>query len=113
MATVDAISRIRNKYPNHVPVFITKYEKCILPNLKKNKFLVPKDFAMGHILVMIRKNINLQPSEAIFVYVCTPTDSLLASSSDSISTVFDRYHQEDGMLHLTYTAESVFGAGMC
>jgi GABA(A) receptor-associated protein len=107
--TSAAIAKIRIKYPDHVPVFIEKYAKCILPNLTKKKYLVPKNFAMGHILIMIRKSISLMPSEAIYIYVNSPTLAVLLHGNDSIIDIYNRYCHEDGMLHVIYATENTFG----
>ena len=101
--------RIREKYPGHLPVFIDRYAKCTLPEISKNKFLIPSNFTMGQVLFLIRKRIEIRPTEAIFVYVCTKKETLLAAGGDTIDNIYERYHDDDGLLYLKYSTENTFG----
>ena len=51
-------SKIRDKYPDRVPVIIEKSPKARIEDLRKNKYLVPFDLLVGQFYFLIRKNIN-------------------------------------------------------
>ena len=103
--------RIRDKYPGHFPVYVTRYEHCRLPEIQKNKYLVPGHFTMGQVIFLVRKRITLRPSDALFLYVCTDADKVLAATGETIDGVFERHRKEDGLLYLQYATENTFGAG--
>ena len=99
-------SKIKLKYPNRIPIICEKTKKSTIPNIDKNKFLVPGDLTMGQFLYVIRKRIKLSPEEAIFVYI---NNSILPATSSLVSTIYDEYRDEDGFLYLTYSGENTFG----
>ena len=61
--------KIRDKYPDRVPVIIEKSPKARIEDLRKNKYLVPFDLLVGQFYFLIRKNINLKSEEAMFFFV--------------------------------------------
>mgnify|MGYP001222540925 CR=1 FL=1 len=61
--------KIRDKYPDRVPVIIEKSPKARIEDLRKNKYLVPFDLLVGQFYFLIRKNMNLKSEEAMFFFV--------------------------------------------
>ena len=53
--------------PSRVPILIQN-EKGKL-QIKKKEFLVPKQFKVVHFTTTLRKQINLDPENAIYLYV--------------------------------------------
>ena len=99
-------SRILEKYDDRIPVIVTNSKHSTLPDIDKNKFLVPGDLTITQFLYVIRKRINLNPAEAL--YICV-NESSLPPSSSSMSTLYVNYKDKDGFLYLTYCNENVFG----
>ncbi|KAG2262267.1 hypothetical protein Bca4012_013087 [Brassica carinata] len=62
-------SRIRDKYPDRVPVIVEKAERSDVPNIDKKKYLVPADLTVGQFVYVVRKRIKLSAEKAIFVFV--------------------------------------------
>nr|QAR18130.1 ATG8f3 [Nicotiana benthamiana] len=62
-------SRIREKYPDRIPVIVEKAEKSDIPNIDKKKYLVPADLTVGQFVYVIRKRIKLSAEKAIFIFV--------------------------------------------
>ena len=57
----DESSRIKNKYPDRVPVIVEKKdENPDIPDIDKKKFLVPTDLTVGQFIYVVRKRINLE-----------------------------------------------------
>ncbi|ESQ44013.1 hypothetical protein EUTSA_v10006314mg [Eutrema salsugineum] len=73
--------RIREKYPDRVPVIVEKAEKSDIPNIDKKKFLVPADLTIGQFVYVIRKRIQLSAEKAIFIFVdnVLPPTGILSS----------------------------------
>nr|APT43514.1 autophagy protein ATG8d [Nicotiana benthamiana] len=77
-------ARIREKYPDRIPVIVEKAEKSDIPDIDKKKLiLVPADLAVGQ-----------------FVYVVPAM----------MSTIYEEHKDEDGFLYMTYSGENTFGS---
>lgn len=100
-------ARIMSKYPDKIPVIVEKAQKTrdTLPELKKNKYVVPRDLTMGQMIYLIRRYLTLPPEEALFLFV----SNTLVPSTERIVDVWGRYRSEDGALHVLYSGESAFG----
>jgi len=96
---------ITKKYPDRVPIIVEKYHDCKLNNIDKCKYLVPKDMTMGQFIYIIRKRIELESSQSLFVSI----NGLLVATSESISTIYETKKDEDGFLYIVYTSENTFG----
>jgi GABA(A) receptor-associated protein len=106
----DESNRILNQYPDRRPVICEKYihnynNKNQLPNIDKNKYLVPFDLTLGQFIYVIRKRLNLKSEEAIFLVV---SNNVLPSSY-IIGHIYDTYKDADGFLYIKYAKENVFG----
>lgn len=97
--------RIREKYPNRIPIIVEKDPHSKVPDIDRHKYLVPKDISVAQFLHVIRKRIHLTPDKAIFLFVrqnIPPTSSLIAE-------IDQMYRDEDLFLRITYSGESTFG----
>lgn len=98
-------ARIRQKYPDRVPIICERHAKSILPKIAKNKFLVPYDMRIAHFLTIIRQKMHLDPAVAIILYV----GNTIPSPDTFINNLYENYGDEDGFLYITYTGENTFG----
>jgi len=97
--------RIRQKYPDRIPVIVEKIEKSNIPDIDKKKYLVPADLTMGQFVYVIRKRIKLAADQAIFIFV----NNTLPPASALMSQIYKEYAGEDGFLTIFYSGESTFG----
>jgi len=97
--------RIKNKYPNRIPIIVEKKKDSELPDIDKSKFLVQKDMIINQFIYIIRKKINLKPNEAIFVTI----NNQMCISNQSLSEIYDKHKNDDGFLYITYSSENTFG----
>ncbi|GMP42867.1 hypothetical protein CsSME_00012461 [Camellia sinensis var. sinensis] len=98
-------ARIREKYPDRIPVIVEKAERSDIPNIDKEKYLVPADLTVGQFVYVIRKRIKLSAEKAIFIFV----DNVLPPTGGIMSTIYDDKKDEDGFLYVTYSGENTFG----
>jgi GABA(A) receptor-associated protein len=100
-------ARIMAKYPDKIPVVVEKAQKTrdSLPDLKKWKYVVPRDVTMGQMIYLIRQYLTLPPEEALFLFV----ENTLVPSNERIVDTWTRYRSDDGALHVLYSGESAFG----
>ncbi|KAL8226475.1 hypothetical protein R6Q57_016307 [Mikania cordata] len=62
-------ARIREKYPDRIPVIVEKTERSDMPDIDKKKYLVPADLTVGQFVYVVRKRIKLTAEKAIFIFV--------------------------------------------
>ena len=99
------VTRIREKYPDKVPVVIHVHQSSHseLPPLDKNKFIIPLSFTVAQLLATIRKRINLSAEKALFIFT---NNSILASNTtmqDLLSNSKKQY------LEFIIAVENTFG----
>lgn len=97
--------RIREKYPDRVPIIIERSIKSEVPDIDKKKFLVPGDQRLGEFLVIIRKRIKLTPEMGLFIFV----KNTLPRIDVTMSKLYADHKDLDGFLYLVYSAENTFG----
>jgi len=93
------------KYPGRVPIIVEKYKDSELPDIDKTKYLVPKDMTVSQFMFIIRKRINLESSQSLFITI----NSILVSSSSTVGDIYEGNKDEDGFLYIIYTSENTFG----
>ncbi len=98
-------TKIMTKYPTKIPVIVEKYKDCHLKEIDKKKYLVTKDLLMNQFLFIIRKRINLDPSQSLFITV----NNQMCPSNSSIFDIYEKYSDKDGFLYIVYTSENTFG----
>eukprot|EP01023_Acetabularia_acetabulum_P012785 TRINITY_DN1600_c0_g1_i1.p2 TRINITY_DN1600_c0_g1~~TRINITY_DN1600_c0_g1_i1.p2 ORF type:complete len:125 (-),score=25.87 TRINITY_DN1600_c0_g1_i1:337-711(-) len=98
-------ARIREKYPERIPVIVEKNEKSDIPEIDKKKYLVPADLTVGQFVYVVRKRIKLSPEKAIFLFV----KDVLPPTAALMSTIYEEKKDEDGFLYITYSGENTFG----
>lgn len=97
-------NNIKDVYFPKLPVLIDRFQHTD-PLIKKNKFLVEPGLYFHEFMIIIRKYIALQPSQAFF---------LLYNNSPipMNQTIGEWYHHnptEDGFINIVYCVESTFG----
>ncbi|TYG36981.1 hypothetical protein ES288_D13G106100v1 [Gossypium darwinii] len=98
-------ARIREKYPDRIPVIVERAEKTDVPEIDKKKYLVPADLTVGQFVYVVRKRIKLSPEKAIFIFV----KNILPPTAAMLSAIYEENKDEDGFLYMTYSGENTFG----
>jgi GABA(A) receptor-associated protein len=100
-------TKMREKYPDRVPVIVERAKKSNpdLPYIDKTKFLVPNDLSVSQFIAVIRKRIDMNSKQAIFLFV----DNTIPPTSALISQLYEERKDADGFLYVTYNGENVFG----
>ena len=98
-------SRILIKYPDRIPVIVQLLENSNFHDIKKNKYLVPSYITIGQFLYIIRKQIILEPEQAIFIFV----NNTILPTSSLLSQVYKEHKEMDGFLYFFYDSENCFG----
>ncbi len=97
---------LRKKYPKRIPVIIKKSStKSNLPDINNKKYLVPNDLTLGQFLFVIRKNIQISPETALYIFI----NNKLLPNSYTMNMAYEENKSEDGFLYIEYTGENTFG----
>jgi GABA(A) receptor-associated protein len=99
-------ARMCTKHPERVPVIVCKYKGDIgIPEIDKQKYLVPKEMTIGQFIYVIRKRIKLEPDQALFVLV----NNSLQPTIKLMDDIYTSGKDEDGFLYVIYSSENTFG----
>lgn len=97
--------RIKQKYPDRIPIIVEKSYTSNITDIDKNKFLVPFDLTFGQFQYVIRKKIQLPSDKAMFMFV----KNIIPPTSSLISNIYESYADEDSFLYIIYSGENTFG----
>lgn len=98
--------RILKKHPERIPVIVCKNcKEGILPDIDKQKYLVPKELTLGQFVYIIRKRIKLDPNQALFVLI----NNSLQPTNRLLEDIYSDSKDEDGYLYIVYSSENTFG----
>lgn len=95
---------ILSKYTNRIPIICERYDKT-LPHLDRKKYLVPEDLIMSNFLYVIRKRLKLDSHKSLYLAI----NNKIPQLSQNVSTIYDKYCDEDGFLYIKYCEETTFG----
>mmetsp|Transcript_49858 Transcript_49858/g.83023 ORF Transcript_49858/g.83023 Transcript_49858/m.83023 type:complete len:118 (+) Transcript_49858:65-418(+) len=97
--------KVLRKYPDRVPIICEKDPKSAIQQMERTKILVPKELSVAQFIKVIRKRINLQPEQSIFLFI---NDTLVLNAKMMID-VYSEHKDEDGFLYVSYSTENTFG----
>ena len=98
-------ARIREKYPDRIPVICEKEPRSDIAPVDKRKYLIPIDLTVGQFVYVIRKRISIPSDKAIFIFV----NNTLPPTAALRSNVYDQHRDEDGFMYMMYSGENTFG----
>lgn len=101
--------RLREKYPDKVPVIVQVAKSSEIPQTRKPKYLMPKSISIGKVQTILRdylKDQDFDESKALFIFV----KDVMPMISETLGDLDDQHRNEDGFLYLSYSGENTFGA---
>ncbi|KAG8343186.1 putative microtubule-associated protein 1A/1B, light chain 3 [Trypanosoma vivax] len=98
-------ARIREKYPDYVPVICERSRTCTVGSLTKFKFLARQDHTVGQFIFGLRAGMQMEPEAALFLYV----DGYVPPTNVQMADIYAKHRDEDGFLYVNYSSEATFG----
>ena len=91
-----------------IPIIIQKdYREKNIEEASNIKYLSSYDMTFSQIMLVLRKKIkNIDSTIAIYLFTENGT---IINSQEYVSTIYDKFKDEDGFLYLFYTGENTFG----
>jgi GABA(A) receptor-associated protein len=83
--------------PLRVPILVSSENGKL--KLKTQEFLVPKQLKIIHFTATLRRSMNLDPENAIYLYI----DNHMIKQDRHIAEIYDQYKNEDGFLYINVT----------
>ena len=99
--------KIHKKYPDRIPVICERQNGSNIPDIDKEKYLIPKDLTVMQFIYVIRKRIKLKPEDAIFLFV--GGKNKLVSTSELMANIYNQNKDDDGFLYIKYAGQPSFG----
>ena len=99
-------AKIREKWPDRIPLICEKSATSKLPDIDKTKFLVENDLSAYHFNWVVRKRIKLPETESLYFFV---HGRYLLKGDTLMSEAYKNRKDPDGFLYITYTDETTLG----
>ena len=96
-------AQLLKKYPLKVPVYIEIPKNDMI--LEKRKYLVDNNVNIMHLQSLIRKSININSSEGIYMLV----NKQLIPITTELGILYENNKNEDGLLYIQLLKENTFG----
>lgn len=99
-------SRIREKYPDIIPIVLEKSDSSDIIDVDKHKYLVPEDMTIGQFMYSVRKNMKIESSQSIFFFINNIT---IPRMEDTFGDIYENNKDKDNYLYITFSSENTFG----
>ena len=100
-------SNILSKYKDRIPIVCERHSSChTLPEIDKQKYLVPRDLTIGQFMYVLRKRLHITAEQAIFLFT---ESGQLPPAGSSLNDIYNSAKDEDGFLYIRYSGENTFG----
>ena len=104
-ARKEECKSIMEKYPDRIPILVSKSKVSKVTQIDKQKYLCPKDLTISQFIYVIRRRLKFPPETALFIFV----NGTIPNGSQCLIDLYERHKSSDGFLRITYSEENVFG----
>ncbi len=99
--------KIKQQFPDKIPIICEKDPKSEINNIDKTKYLVPNDLTVAQFSFMIRKRLQLPENEAFFLLA---KGKYTLTGDMNLIDVYKKYSDsEDGFLYIAYASKVIWG----
>jgi GABA(A) receptor-associated protein len=100
-------TRIRDKFPGRVPLIVERAPNNYqVPQIDKEKFLVPGDLTVSQFLFVLRNRMKLSSEKALFIFI----GGSLPITSSLMRELYAYHKDNDGFMYAVYSGENTFGS---
>ena len=99
--------RVLSKYPGRIPLIVECEERSIEKlGFNMRKLLISGDKTMGQLMSVLRKQVNISPSQGVFMLI----NKTLPVNTATVQQVYDEHKAPDNLLYVTLCRLATFGA---
>ena len=102
-------SKLKEDNKGKIPVICNKDPNCKLKSLLKTKYLFSTEITIDKFLKLIRKKLEMEEDEALFIVANCKSNKYALVGSMSFGEIYDKYKDDDGFLYLIYSSEKIWG----
>lgn len=100
---------IRNTFPGKYGIIVQPYNSDEINILSKYKFVVDGNSSLGVFKIKAFRQSFKSSHGLIFICINRSNQSVMLVGTTMISTLYERYANEDGLLYIYYLKENTFG----
>ena len=102
--------RVLRKYKDKIPILVYRGTKDT-PDIKNHKYLAPRDMKFHEFTTVIRKNVKLDSTQALFYFIKNESknEECIPVQSSTLGDCYYKYCDNDSFLKIYYTVETTFG----
>ena len=101
----EEATKMREKYPDKIPIIVDLSPKWPFEGLDKKKYLVPHELTLGKFMSILRSRIKLPPGEALFLFI----NNTILPLGNALSNIYDTQKDKDGFLYVVLSVHETFG----
>ena len=103
---IEEYKKVTNEHPGKIAIICEKDPKSSIKNLDKTKYLTDGDLTLPQFIATIRKKLDLNENDALFL-LANGKNAL--SQNETMDIIYKKYKNKDGFLYFTYASEEVWG----
>eukprot|EP00347_Sterkiella_histriomuscorum_P006451 403352727 len=100
---VQALEQYQHKFPLIIEKAAGNNK---MPELANPKFLMPQVFKVSEVQTIVRKKLNLNREQSLFLLA---NGKHLLKQDQKLSEIYHKYKDQDGFLYLQYAMENTYG----
>ena len=98
--------KVMEDHPGKIAIICEKDPKSLIKNIDKTKYLVDENLSLPQFIATIRKKLNMNENEALFL-LANGKNTL--SQNETMNNIYKKYKNKDGFLYFTYASEELCG----
>ena len=102
----EEFEKVINDQPGKIPIICEKDPNSFIKKIDKTKYLVDENLSLPQFIATIRKKLDLNEYEALFLLV---NGKNVLSQNETMKNIYKNYKNKDGFLYFTYSTEQVWG----
>ncbi len=98
--------RVMQEHPNKVPIIVEKAPTTRIHEIDKTKYLVERSLSLPQFTASIRKKLDLDEKEGLFLLA---NGKISLSQNEIINSIYQKFKDKDGFLYIAYASEEIWG----